>query len=290
MDKRWNEIRKLHIDHATAYRIMSGFLLVGIGIWLGGEIFHNDPGYTLNIYTEVLSVSFTVFVLNFLIQMRETTRTENELKARLIREMKSKVHETAIQAVEEIYHHNWHTTGLLSQQDFSFANLKEALLKSANLSHSSFYTADLQMVDFSRSNLQCANMFASKLNAAHLINADCRMASFRNANLENSIVAGAKFEGANLQNANLEGVIGIHLASFNEHTILPDNTHYLRNETDLKRFTDSSHDKFYRTPSRTEFAQDLINEINEILGTSYSPTEMMMMMEIAEDLNTDKSV
>ncbi len=85
---RWDEIRKIQIESATAYRILGGLALVGIGTGLADTCFA-DEEYGTNLYTEFIGIAVTVFVIDILNRHRDERRREQELKDRLLREARS---------------------------------------------------------------------------------------------------------------------------------------------------------------------------------------------------------
>jgi hypothetical protein len=63
-DFRRQELREIRQEYKSFYQLMGGLVLVLIGIWLGANIFADDAGYGTNLYTELISVAVTVFVLD----------------------------------------------------------------------------------------------------------------------------------------------------------------------------------------------------------------------------------
>jgi hypothetical protein len=86
--------------------------------------------------------------------------------------------------------------------------LRERTLRSANLSESRFYAADLRGADLTDANLTDANLTGAHLASAHLPGANLHGAHLGGADL-----TGANLEGAHLDRAQLTGadLIGAHL-------------------------------------------------------------------------------
>ena len=131
---RWETAEKLWRDERFVYQILGGLVLVGIGVWIGSRLFDGDPGYATNLYTEVLSISVTVFVLDLLARRREERREEARLKANLVMRMRSQVNDTAVSAANELWSRGWLFDGslngaLLSAPIWKRADLSEAKWK-----------------------------------------------------------------------------------------------------------------------------------------------------------------
>src|SRR5215212_3234388 len=97
---RWEEIRDLWKDQDNRffYRMLGGFLLVGIGVWIGWNLFAEDRlGYVSDVFTTVWSIVATVLIIDALNRRRD----ERSEKKRLIRQMRSRVNDYAIAAIEE---------------------------------------------------------------------------------------------------------------------------------------------------------------------------------------------
>jgi uncharacterized protein YjbI with pentapeptide repeats len=278
---RWTEIRETHHENPFVYQIMGGAALVALGILLGAAIFAQDEGYATNLYTEILSIGVTVFVLNTLAERREESRRISDLKAQLVRDAGSQSNEAALRAVNELDKRGWlkGENGLLRGADLKRANFECADLSSANLEKTSLNRANLQDTDLIKANLQNANLQYANLHKSRLMKSDLQSAQLKHANLHsaNLIYAnlknsnllgadlqdtfliktnlknsdlsfanlcGARLDEVNMQNANIENT------NFDESSILPDHTHWTP-ETDMTRFTNPNHPNFWRSDSPT---------------------------------------
>lgn len=204
-------------------QILYGLLFVFLGIGIGYLLFAADNGYTVNLYTDIISVAFTVFVLDALNRRRDARREERELKALLLRQARSDVNDVAKQAINEIRERGWltGTEGLLKGADLSGADLQGANLHGANLEETDLSRANLQEANLSSANLEGANLRTANLSSTTLF-----QANFRNANLDLAILVNANLYAANLCGANLSNATlsntELGQAIFDLSTILPD--------------------------------------------------------------------
>ena len=287
MQDRWTEIRKLHVDWKDAYRILGGVVLVGIGVVIGASWFANPQadGYTTNLYTEFISIGVTVFILDFLNRRRDDRRRVEDLKAQLLRQVRSPENSVAKHAIHEMRERGWlgGKDGLLRKSDLKFANLAKvdfwrtnfegadlmgaildgARLTNSNMKKASFVYSSLVSADLGYSNLEDANLLGSNLTNANLILANLSGAILCNANLEGADLTSANLKAVDLREANLQGVSlvqnlrGILIsAHFNSKTILPDAPmeneqdtlpadSYWTPDTDMTRYTDPEHPDFW---------------------------------------------
>jgi hypothetical protein len=263
-EQRWQEIRSIHNTSKFFYQLLGGILLVLIGIYIGSRLFVNDTGYATNLYTEILSIGITIFILDALSRQREERREAARYKEQLIREMGSRDNGTALRAAEALRAHGWLKAGLLRKANLEEANLQRAELTHAELTGVNFWCADLRKVRMIHARLQNARMAGvdlrgaelnvANLSGAHVNQADLRGADLRWVNLENAYVAESDFKDVNLWNANLRGanlmdcnLEGANLkdAQFDEKTILPN--HYMWTPAiDMSVFTDRDHPEFWR--------------------------------------------
>ena len=254
---RWTEIRKIHIESADAYRILGGIVLVGLGIWIGSLIFAGDNGYGTNLYTELISIGVTVFILDFLNRRRDERRRIEDLKERLLRDIRSSENSVAKQAAHELREYGWldRKTGLLQGANLNSANLQEANLwgakmqgahlLEANLQGADLEVASLQGADLSGANLQGAHLGSVKLQQAKLRRANLQEADLQEANLQGADLSGSNLEGAHLADANLEGANLKH-TKFDEHTVLPNEICW-QSDVEMTRFTNRNHPEFWRS-------------------------------------------
>ncbi len=249
---RWTEIRTLHHDQHFFYQILGGAALVALGILLGAALFGADPGYSVNIYTEILSIGVTVFILNALAERREDSRRENDLKAQLIRDAGSQSNEAALRAVNEIAKRKWliEEDGLLRGADLSQANLAGAHLHTSNLQNANLFQGKLQNAYLFDANMQYAMLWQANLQHADLTHTDLEGADLGHAKLQYAKLLCANLQASYLGHADLKGAdlsyTNIKNTNFDENTTLPDAT-YWTPQTDMNRFTDPNHPNFWRS-------------------------------------------
>lgn len=147
-----------------------------------------------------------------------------------------------------------HDAGLIEskQVDLSKANLSEVVLPSGSLLRGArLFDAELKEAKLAQANLEEANLQYANLQGADLAWGKVQNAKLAWADLEGANLHKAKLEGASLAQANLQGA-DLSEAKFDETTKLPDpdpDHHYWTPDTDMKRFTDPGHPKFWRSNS-----------------------------------------
>lgn len=198
---RQQEITAIWAQHMMTYRILSGFILVGIGVFLGMNAFHKDiGGYMTNLYTETMSIVVTVFILDLVNRRRDDERRTRELLDQLTRQLGSSVNVETKRATEELRHYGWLKDGTLKGVDLSRANLEKTDLIDADFTNTIFNGANLQGAQLHYAKLQGAQLRRANLSHAILFEADLQDATLMDANLE-----GATLPDANLTNAELGG-------------------------------------------------------------------------------------
>ena len=231
---RQNEIRQVREKYHWFYPLVVGICLLAVGIWLGNRIFTDQNGYELNLFTELIGIGATVFVIDRLRAFRD----RENLKARLVREVGSGSNEFARNAISWLRHEGWleGDAGVLKQADLKRANLEGVDLRRANLQGARLDEAILRKADMSDACLRNAHLYLADLEDANLNATDANGAVFSHANmrrvrflgnanlrdtwfretdltralLSNVEAQNANFYGANLKdshfhNANLEG-------------------------------------------------------------------------------------
>ena len=89
---RPEEIRQIRIQFSWFYALFLGICVLVIGIWIGSLIFSKEQdGYKMNLFTELLGIAATVFVIDRL----RAYRDREDLKRRLVREVGSRSNEFA---------------------------------------------------------------------------------------------------------------------------------------------------------------------------------------------------
>lgn len=113
------------------YRILGGAVLVGLGVLIGASLFaEKQLDYLMSLFTNVLSIFVTVFVLDELARRRDHFQERD----RLIREMNNKDSGIVMRAVDELRANGWLEDGSLSNARMGDANFRGVNLKRANLS------------------------------------------------------------------------------------------------------------------------------------------------------------
>jgi len=135
-------------------------------------------GVALNLGTEMLGAVITYLLIQNVIGKSET-------KEKLIINMRSKVRDVALQAIDELRQSNWLMDG----------SLKEANLNGGNLRGVELYGANLLGASLTGVNLSGAKLYGVKLAGANLFNAD----------LSSAILNSTDLDRANLRQANLYG-------------------------------------------------------------------------------------
>lgn len=281
LTSREHEIVDLWRQYRFFYQILGGLLLVGLGVWIGSLLFSGDEGYSTNLYTEVLSIGVTVFVLDLLARHREEQRQEHELKLKLIREAASQVNDIANHAVEELRQRGWleGEDGALKGANLFGANLQrvnlwgvnlagamldharlqaavlhKALLDGASLRWANLQGAVLQRAQLAGACLRSANLQGAIFWMAFLARADLKranlqecvlwQANLQEADLSQADLRRAQLEGADLTGGNLDDA-ALEDAEFDRHTILPDGRLWTA-DTDMRCFTDAEHPHYWR--------------------------------------------
>ncbi|MCA9911826.1 MAG: pentapeptide repeat-containing protein [Anaerolineae bacterium] len=192
--KRWQQIRQALGTGEIGY----GLLLILIGALLGRFLlFPGDGGYNTNLYTEALSVTLTILVLNKLADQR----SERELKESLLARARSRNNAVAVGAIDEMRAKDWLTgeDSLLVGVNLSYANLEKVDLSKANLCN-----ANLSEVNLCGAYLWGANLSGAELREANLSGAELRYANLSGAELVEADLSGANLGGANLSGAGLQ--------------------------------------------------------------------------------------
>lgn len=263
-DERQREIQEYHKDYGWFYKILGGSILVLIGVWIGSQLFAGDSGYNTNLYTELLSIGVTVFILNELARRREV----RQLQEQLIRNAASTSNEIAKDAVHQLRRQGWleGEKGLLQGKKLQFASLSGAFMPNVNLSgailgHADLSGANLSFANLSGARLSLANLSGANLWSAYLSGVIMQSADLSGANLSSANLSGVKLDhsnlsGARLSLADLSGAT-FERAAFDDNTILPDANNWTP-DTDMERFTNPDHPNFWRHPweGDSETAED----------------------------------
>lgn len=237
-DARQEEIREIRKTYSWFYPLVLGFTVLFIGIWIGATVFVDTDSYGMNLFTELLGIGATVFIIDRIYAYRD----RENLKRRLVREVGSGSNEFAKNAASRLRAEGWLTgeNGLLKGEHLRRANLKDANLENANLEKSDLMSAELKD----------AELYFAKLRRAKLLHSKLQGAKFFKADLTQAVLFNADLTGASMLGANLSGTV------FMEAT-MPDGEKYY-DGMDLRKYR--------------EFDQDTLNMINAIrLGDGLNP-------------------
>ncbi len=241
----WERTRAVYRLYPLAMPLIWILIGVVIGAFLFGR--DGDTGYATNLYTEILSISVTVFVLDYLNRQRDKESRIQALKEQLVRDASSTSNEIAKNAIHQLRKQEWLVgdNGLLKLVDLEGANLESANLECANLVGANLRDANLESANLVGANLESANLRDANLQGSNLRGTNLQGARLIEANLQEVNLGGANLESANLKNANLVGANLVD-TKFDESTILPDGTKWTP-DTDMGRFTDPNHPDFPRS-------------------------------------------
>ena len=213
----------------------------------GGLSWERVEGLIDNLATEIIGAAVTFFIFELVLERRDQERD----MLRALRQLKSKVNDTALSAFDE-----------LRETDFLYdGSLKHAELTGANLKDANFWEANLEGVKLVGAHLEDADFWDANLEDADLSYAFLQGSSFWEANLKGSDLREANLHGVNLSDANLEGATfegkhgnNIIRAILDETTTLPDGSKYDPNNglAQLEQFINLEHPDFWH-PKRSEF-------------------------------------
>jgi uncharacterized protein YjbI with pentapeptide repeats len=289
---RWTEIKQLWHDERFFYRVLFGALLVLFGIWLGAHIFASDAtSYGMNLYTEGMSVLFTIGVLNFLADQREEKRNKNEEKQRLFGELRSLDNATALNAVHALDEKGWLKDGTMNHVNLENANLANAPLDDAVLENCYLFKANLHGAMLRYANLTDVYMRESDLSSAQVWSSTMNHVNLNGANLSKIELGFAWLHYVQMMNTNLfEADLrftkldsvrfeGADLTGSRFCQAILSNVHF--QDTDLARvdFTEASFKEVNFDNARWQPSSILPN------GDNYDPTKGIEQLERFTDPN-----
>lgn len=219
-EKRWQQITSLWQDERATYELLGGTALVLIGLWFGVNVFggspDNDLGYWTNVFTEMLGVLVTIFVVNWFAARRDLNNRKKDLMAQI----HSRSEVIAVGAVEELMRNGWfhlvqnkkNKNSLQNVQwesaDLRHINLSDAAMQKANLNKANLYKIILTGANLHKAQLKSAILYEAKLQSTNLSHSvmqttKLKLAQLQNANISSANLHDADLAGANLQSANL---------------------------------------------------------------------------------------
>ncbi|MEO1286856.1 MAG: pentapeptide repeat-containing protein [Chloroflexota bacterium] len=220
-------------DYADFYRISGGLTLVVLGIWIGSLLF-ND-GYGTNVYTEALGVLATILVLDQFNRWRET----QALKKRLLMEVRSPAHDTAVTALEWLRREGWldpdtfkgetlerisWNGAYLGGLSFENARLREARLLGVtsysaihgdkkidpiNFQHTHIRHCKLENSTFTRSNFSHSDIFNCTFVGCILSLSHINKTSVFKSNFSNIMAMGGNFSHSEFHQCQFDAMTGI---------------------------------------------------------------------------------
>lgn len=226
---RWQEIQEIWQKYQWLY-LVAGFL--------GGIVFfpflqalvHDFPNLLRDFVPEAIGLMFTVMFIDQLYRRREQERDIQEMKNRLLREVNSNSHDSALRAIDEMRACGWLTDehNLLKEARLEGLNLQGVNLEEVHLSHKTLKGIDLSganlhRVSFKQSNLSNANLretYAQQvdMSGVDLTFADLARADLREVNLSEADLNRARLEDSNLSYANLRNA-DLSLANLQDATL-----------------------------------------------------------------------
>lgn len=249
---------------ADTLRFGSALIFVALGIGVGWLFFADKDSYGMNLWTEAASVVFTFLILDWWTQRRDERLTREREKARLTRQMGSRINSEAIRAVEELTANRWVHDGSLRSLHLDEADLHGANLQYADLYDVQLLSTNLREANLSGANLEQARCFHSDLSGAMLQDANLREAKLLYSCLRGAQLSGADLRGADLTESDLRLAV-LHgtnftrskndpekwepkevVTCFDERTILPDGSKWTP-ATDMNRFIDLDHPNFWQS-------------------------------------------
>lgn len=176
-------------------------VLAGAGIVLGYPLVHEGPLDPLTLAADfyytgnatLLGVALTVLILGGLYERRQK-RQEKEW---LMRNLRSRDNELALETVETMRERGWLFRGTLDGTRLVGANLQGAYL----------WGASLRRVNLSGATLASALLNGANLQGAYLEGTHLAEAILRQTNLEGAFLGDASLRDADLQGANLKDAL-----------------------------------------------------------------------------------
>ncbi len=157
--------------------------------------------FSVTVVIALASIALALLVIDSL----NERSAEEQVKAKLTRELCSTDNGIALRAVRELRARGWLEDGSLRGANLVGVNLRRAYLIGGNLQAAVLFRADLHEADLVGANLQGAELRRANLREAKLNYTDLRGAYLARANLAAADLRGAKLQGAKLQGVDLRG-------------------------------------------------------------------------------------
>ena len=206
---RWDEIREIWQRNQWLY-IFAGFL-AGIVFFPFIQFVIEDLSTLIRDFVpEAVGLMFTVFFIDQLYRRREQERDIQEIKNRLLRDVNSNAHDSAVRAIDEMRASGWLMTdvNLLNQARLENANLQgvnleQVHLRQKNLKGINLSGANLHHVVFNQSNLSKANLRETYAQKAEIRHVDLSFSELNRADLREVDFTGSDLNRADMEYANL---------------------------------------------------------------------------------------
>lgn len=212
------EQRAIRVKNKSTYQLLGAVLVLLVGIWIGSQRYQNDSGFETNLYTELLSIGVTVFILDRLNARRTKDEARRQRKQELFLQLGSPSNDFALEAIRQLEIEGWLEEALqkkdfpranwqdvvLPETDFTKADLFRINLTNANFEGFDFTNAGLWEANLTNAELYQANMLNAQITSANLTNANLGQANLTKANLERSNLTATNLWQANMTKANLK--------------------------------------------------------------------------------------
>ncbi len=255
----WNS-EEVRNSRRALVLILASFILVWFYKYGKDNVSIRNDGYLLNIHTEVFGVALGAVVTIFVIDRLYERQRKQNLIDRLLYDARSTEPAVSKRAFEDMkYHRLIYGENSILRRGKRRANLYGACSGRVTLSRARMDGAIMTWSDFSESEFDRAILDNACLGSANLEWASFRDASLKDANLENADLSHATLVGADLTGANLLGAKIYRDKLYNyaaelpdvpdtetPQATLPDGTPITAN-TDMARFTNPEHPKFWRS-------------------------------------------
>lgn len=244
---REDEIKNIWRENASLYQIGTIVVVLLAGIVIGALLFSDNINFSLNIYTEVISIIVTALVVDQIVRRRD----QMQQRRRLLRDVGGPSGEVARAAINIMRQEGWleGKRSLLVNANLWEAQLTGVALNGANLRGAALGNAYLERAYLSNVDFGGADLMGADMRESDLVRTNLNGAQMRFANLSGAYLGASDLRGANLQDCNL---LNAHFtdmyfggAHFNKETILPDGSHWT-SDADLSRFTDANHPDFWQ--------------------------------------------
>ncbi len=198
----------LTVQKVRALALVLVVSITGLGYLIQRNGLDGEPAigailadFYVNVVIALASIAIALLVIDSL----NVRSAEEQLKAKLIRELGNTDHGIALQALRELRARRWLEDGSLRGANLMKANLRRAYLTGGDLQEAVLFRADLREADLVGANLQGAYLAKANLEEADLQGANLRGADLRGANLRKADLQEAILEGAILRDTDLEG-------------------------------------------------------------------------------------